>query len=265
MAKIVPAVPLFATTLLLVNAYGSLAISQCRSSPTQNDNRNLLPNGNDTAVDLELDLLLNQTNANGSAVVLQAIGALQQSEVFGNDNGMLRRIAYAETRDGTRRADASNDGGIWAVGESKFLQTQNIETNVRLPMKLQQIEEAFGVDWLQVEWEDLRMPLYSVIAARLVLYVAPRAIPPANDLQAQARFWVENYNPAGDEDEFIGASSGLRGILNLVSATILDIVILPRLGLDLIFRMHCHVIVSFHHIPAIKLIMYYDDFTLAMH
>lgn len=240
MAKIVPAVPLFATTLLLVNAYGSSAISQCRSSPTQNDiNRNLLPNENDTAVDFELDLLLNQTNANGSAVVLQAIGALQQSGVFGNDNGMLRRIAYAETRDGTRRADASNDGGIWAVSESKFLQTQNIEANVRLPMKLQQIKEAFGIDWLQVEWEDLRMPLYSVIAARLVLYVAPRAIPPANDLQAQARFWVENYNPAGDEDEFIGASSGLQGILNLVSATVLDLVILPRLGLDLILNLEC--------------------------
>ena len=205
---------LFVTTVLLYTAVkGSSAIPQCRPLPTLNDNKlNLLINGNDTTVDYELDLLLNQTNASGSAVVLQAIGTLQRSGVFGNDNGMLRRIAYAETHDGTW-PDASNGGGIWAVSESKFLQTQNIEANVRLPMKLQQTEDAFGIDWLQVEWEDLRIPLYSVIAARLVLYVAPRAIPSANDLQAQARFWVENYNPAGDEDEFVGASSGLQGIL----------------------------------------------------
>ena len=217
MATIVPAVSLFVTTVLFYTAVnGSSAIPQCRSLPTLNDN-NLLINSNDTAVDYELNLLLNQTNASGSAVVLQAIITLQRSGVFGNDNGMLRRIAYAETRDGTRAVDAraSNAGGIWAVSESKFLQTQDIEANVRLPMKLQQIEDAFGIDWLQVEWEDLRIPLYSVIAARLVLYVAPRAIPSANDLQAQARFWVENYNPAGDEDEFIGASSGLQGIIIL--------------------------------------------------
>ena len=94
MATIVPAVSLFVTTVLLYTAInGSSAISQCRPLPIPNDN-NLLPDGNDTAVDYELDLLLNQTNANGSAVVLQAIGTLQQSGVFGNDNGILRRMGH---------------------------------------------------------------------------------------------------------------------------------------------------------------------------
>ena len=66
--------------------------------------------------------ILYQINANGSAVVLQTIGSLQQCEVLGNDNELLRRIAYVETRDGTLTTD-SNDGswGIWAVRENKFL------------------------------------------------------------------------------------------------------------------------------------------------
>lgn len=188
-------------------ANDSSATSQCRSSST---------NGSQT-VGMSTVVVQNQTNANGSAVVLQAIGILQQTSVFGNDNGILRRIAYVETRDGTRPDSESNGGGIWAVNATKFLQTQNIEANARLPPKLQQIKDALNIDWLLVEWEDLQIPLYSAIAARLILYIAPRAIPPEDDLEAQARFWVENYSPDGDEDNFVGASSGLQGICIIIN------------------------------------------------
>ena len=156
-----------------------------------------------------------QGNANGSAVVLEAIGSLQQSGVFGNNNEMLRRIAYVETRDGTQ-ADAANGGGIWAVSERRFLQTQNLNANVRLPAKLRQIKSAFKIDWLQVQWRDLCVPLYSAIAARLVLYLAPRAIPPANNLEAQAIFWVQYYNPDGNGEDFTSVSSGLQGTDNAI-------------------------------------------------
>ena len=61
---------------------------------------------------------LYQINATGPAVVLQAIATLQQSGVFGNDNKILRRITYVETRDG--KLTISNDGRIWAVREDKF-------------------------------------------------------------------------------------------------------------------------------------------------
>ena len=154
--------------------------------------------------------VLSQVNANGSAVVLEAVGALQQSGVFGDDNEILRRIAFVETRDGTQPSNAG--GGIWAVSESKFLQTQNLQANVRLPAKLKQIQAAFQINWLHVQQRDLCEPLYSAIAARLVLYLAPRAIPPANDLKAQARFWVQYYNPEGNQEDFTAVSSGLQGI-----------------------------------------------------
>ena len=164
--------------------------------------------------------ILYQVNATGSAVVLQAIGRLQQSGVFGNDNELLRRIAYVEARDGTL-TNASTDGGIWAVRESKFLQTQDLEANIQLPAILTQIQNIFGIDWMSVQWRDLRMPLYSMIAARLVLYLTPQAIPPSNDLEAQVMFWVQYYNPDGDEDDFIGVSRALQGIMACVT-TIID-------------------------------------------
>ena len=63
-----------------------------------------------------------------------------------------------------------------------------------------------------MQWRDLHIPLYSAIAAHLVLYLTPHDIPPANDLKAQARFWVQNYNPQGDEDEFVRVSSALQGM-----------------------------------------------------
>ena len=51
--------------------------------------------------------------------MLLSVGRIQQSGVFGNDNDILRRIAYVETRDrvhsGTFRE--GYDGGIWAVNE----------------------------------------------------------------------------------------------------------------------------------------------------
>ena len=148
-----------------------------------------------------------QTNATGSAVVLHAIGSLQQSGVFENDNEILRRIAYVETRDGK----LARDGGIWAVMENKFIQIKNSGYNIQLQEKIIQIQNSFGINWRSVQWRDLGIPLYSAIAARLVLYLTPRDIPPANDLKAQARFWVMYYNPDGDEDNFVGVSSALQG------------------------------------------------------
>ena len=88
--------------------------------------------------------IIYQSNAKGSTVVLQAIGTLQQSGIFAieKDNELLQRISFVETRDG-KVTNASTDGGIWAVRESKFLQTKLLEVNVQLPDKLQQIQNIF--------------------------------------------------------------------------------------------------------------------------
>ena len=160
--------------------------------------------------------LTETARANGSSAVLLAVAKIQQSGVFGSDNDLLRQIAYVETRDGTSN-DTFRDGyygGIWAVDEEKFLMTQMTEMNSRLPVKLQQIQEFLEIDWIEVTWMDLQKPLFSALAARLVLFLADRAIPPTSDLRAQAEFWVEYYNPMGDTSEFVSLSSGLEGETN---------------------------------------------------
>ena len=149
----------------------------------------------------------------GSEATLLSIGSIHQSGVFGDDKELLRRIAYTATRDGTQPDTyrAGYHGGIWAVDEDQFLKTKNTTLYTRLPARLQQIELRFGINWLDTQWVELRKPIYSAIAARLVLYIAPASIPSADDLPSQAQFWVAHYNRNGDASAFVTTSSGLQG------------------------------------------------------
>ena len=151
---------------------------------------------------------------NGSAVVLLAIARLQQSGIFADDNELLRRIAYVETRDGTAENTYRRgyDGGIWAVDENVFRDTQRVDTYPRLRAKFDQIRKEFNVDWYSTRWSDLRKPLYSVIAARLVLYNVPRAIPVANDISGQAELWANYYHQGGSVSEFVATANELEGM-----------------------------------------------------
>ena len=154
-----------------------------------------------------------QEGAAGSEATLLSVASIQQSGVFGDDNELLRRIAYTETRDGTLSSTyrSGYHGGIWAVDEAQFLRTKDTAQNTRLPAKFQQIQLHFGISWPSVQWRELRKPLYSALAARLVLYIAPLSIPPADDLPTQAQFWVAHYNSDGDASSFVTTSSGLQG------------------------------------------------------
>lgn len=157
--------------------------------------------------------IIYQAGAAGSEATLLSIGSIQQSGVFGDDNELLRRIAYTETRDGTlsNTYRSGYHGGIWAVDEAEFLKTKNTVQYTRLPAKFQRIQLHYGINWSTVQWLELRKPLYSAFAARLVLYIAPRSIPSADDLPGQAQFWVAHYNGDGDPSNFVTTSSGLEG------------------------------------------------------
>jgi len=58
--------------------------------------------------------------ATGSAVVNAVVDIITQSCVFDNDRLMLRRIAYAETKDGTASFTFIG-GGIWQVCQQELL------------------------------------------------------------------------------------------------------------------------------------------------
>ena len=164
---------------------------------------------------IEVNEMVLEEGAKGTAVVLLSIAHIQQAAIFPDDNEMLRRIAYVETRDGSDSDTYSegNYGGIWAVNEDAFENTKDT-SNALLALKHEQIAQQFGIDWGRVQFSELRKPIYSALAARLVLFAAPRAIPSRTDVAAQAQFWRENYDFGRCSSDFIGATNKLQGRMN---------------------------------------------------
>ena len=153
-----------------------------------------------------LDERILQHGSNGTAAVLLTVAYIEQSSVFADDNGMLRRIAYAETRDGTRAHQ-----NIWAVDQEALEQTQ-LSNHPTLNVKHNLIALELDIEWNTVELEDLQLPLYSAIAARLLLFLAPGRLPDSNDIEGQARFWKQYYNTNGSVSDFIGDAYELEGM-----------------------------------------------------
>ena len=146
--------------------------------------------------------------ASGSDVVRAVVGKIEDSNIFPSDNQLLRRIAYVESKDGTdsNTYRSGYHGGIWQVDEVGFRDTQDTSAHPALSGKFVKIHEIFDIDWRQVQWEDLRKPLYSGLAARLFLSNIPFDIPMASDIEAQGQYWKTYYNTAdgaGTVDKFV--------------------------------------------------------------
>ena len=155
----------------------------------------------------QLEESLLQERGTGAPVVLLSVVRIRQSGIFSDDNDLLPRIAYTETRDGTA-SDTYRDGyhgGIWAIDESAFLSTQNTAADPSLTGIFEYIQEEFGIYWPSATWSDLRKPFYSALAARLVLFTTHMTIPAKTDVQGQANFWVRYYNPGGSNSNFTSA------------------------------------------------------------
>ena len=157
---------------------------------------------------VSLDERILQYGSNGTTAVLLSVAHLEHSAVFSNDNGFLRRIAYAETRDGTSSSIEFHN--IWAVSQEGLEQTK-ISNHPTLNVKRKLIAQELDIDWLLIEWDDLKRPFYSALAARLLLFLAPELIPDFSDIPDQAQFWKQYYNVDGSLSEFIGAANELEG------------------------------------------------------
>ncbi len=137
-----------------------------------------------------VDLTL-QREASGSDVVRAAVNRIQA--MFGFDRQLLRRIAFVESRDETDTDTyrPGYNGGIWQVDEDKFLSTQ--DTN-RSSTQNVAVRTAFNIDWPSVQWRDLRIPLYSGIAARLFLLNISDTESIPCDVPGQAAYWSTHYS-----------------------------------------------------------------------
>lgn len=106
----------------------------------------------------------------GTEVVLACVRLIQNSGVFGEDYRLLRRIALVESQDGENAftyVTQDFHGGIWGISKEAFNLTKSAATEDLLDL----IDTSFEIDWKSVEWDDLRKPLYSALAARIYLHV----------------------------------------------------------------------------------------------
>lgn len=153
--------------------------------------------------------------SSGSAVVTACVSLITQSQIFPNDNGILRRIAYVETDDGNDvdTYPSNYHGGIWSLDEAKFVQTQDVAAFSDLQSYVQAISTELGIDWTSAQWVDLRKPLYSAIGARLYLTLIPATIPLVTDISGQASYWVDYYTSSqGTSQDFISDVTALNSI-----------------------------------------------------
>ena len=161
----------------------------------------------------------------GEAVVLAVVGKIQLSGIFPDDNSLLRRIAYVESKDGND-ADTYRlgyDGGIWQVDQIRFfIITQNTVQHPDLLTKYLQIQSQWGISWPSVVWNDLRKPFYSGLAASLILSTIDEAIPLATEIELQGNYWKAHYNSdtANTVQQFVNDVTALEETIGIYHACI---------------------------------------------
>ena len=140
----------------------------------------------------------------GETVVEAVIDLIRRSAIFSDDRALLRRIAYVETRDGTdpRTYRTGYNGGVWQVDEDRFQATRSAPELADERLQILS-KSSFNIEWSGVIWADLRKPLFSGIAARLLLSNVSQEIPLASEIAQQGNYWKQHYNQNGTVQQFI--------------------------------------------------------------
>ena len=141
----------------------------------------------------------NETKVPGAAgpkVVETVVTTIESAKIFSENHNMpgyVRRIAWVESKDGLDNATYrdSYHGGIWQVDKTLFLITQNTSIPI-LINKHKLVKMQFDTDWMTLQWEDLRIPLWSGLAVCLYMCAIDEEIP--SSIGKQAEHWDKNYN-----------------------------------------------------------------------
>lgn len=114
--------------------------------------------------------------------------------IFMDDHHFIKRVAVVENS----LNRTSKEGGLWNVDECAFKATLNKrKENKQLAALHKTVRRTFGVTWSKIKYSDLRRPLYSVLAARIILEMTERSVP--RGLKNQARFWLETYHGCAEK------------------------------------------------------------------
>ena len=141
----------------------------------------------------------NETKVPGAAgpkVVEAVVTTIESAKIFSknhNVHGYIRRVALVESKDGLDNATYRENyhGGIWQVDKSLFLVTQNTSIPILID-KHKLVKMQFDTDWVTLQWEDLRVPLWSGLAVCLYMCTIDEEIP--SSIGKQAEHWDKNYN-----------------------------------------------------------------------
>ena len=138
--------------------------------------------------------LAQKCKMHGSKVVEAVIDRIARSEIFENNFGYIRRISWVETKDGLEKLTfrPNYHGGLWQMDEKVFKQTKDINTYPALTKKFARIQSEFQINWVSVQWNDLRKPLHCGLAVHLYMFTRAERIP--LNIKDQAEHWKRNYN-----------------------------------------------------------------------
>ncbi|CAG7836374.1 unnamed protein product [Allacma fusca] len=135
-----------------------------------------------------------ESYAGGEEVVDAVINKIRHSNIFlENDHDFLKRLAFFRTKFGVESMDKDSfQGGIWQINETAYDGTK--EGSLAVIHK--QIFLKFKITWSDTAWTDLAKPMYSGLAARIILHVicssGKNPPPMPQTLQEQANFWVRH-------------------------------------------------------------------------
>jgi hypothetical protein len=107
----------------------------------------------------------------------------------------MKRIALVESS----LNRTSTDGGLWNVGTCAFWGvTQNRQKYGKRLKKIQKmVGRKFGISWNRMTYDQLRRPMYSLIAARMYLHIKlTDGIP--RGATAQSKVWSNYFHNCGD-------------------------------------------------------------------
>lgn len=132
-----------------------------------------------------------EERAVGADIVQAVVDIVRENCIYPNDRVFLRRLAYVQSQDGldvrTFRPDFY--GGIWQVEEADFNLTSSC---IGLENQCKIIRDKLNINWTSVMWQNLTKPLYSGLAASLLLQLRAGNNTPG-DVNKQAEFWINNY------------------------------------------------------------------------
>jgi hypothetical protein len=114
---------------------------------------------------------------------------------IGGEDFMIE-VAIVESDLGTNRNHIRDKGriggrGIMQIDEIAFLDTKNLKSHPELKVYHERLLKN-GIDWMNLKWNDCNKPLYSVIAARLLMLTKSFEI--AESTEERAKQWKKYYN-----------------------------------------------------------------------